>query len=42
MFSVSPFYTVHMQQLGLTVKEIALIYTVLPIPAITGPVISGE
>ncbi|KAF2355954.1 Major facilitator superfamily associated domain [Trinorchestia longiramus] len=41
MFSVTPYFTLHMQQLGISVKEIAIIYSILPIPAILGPVISG-
>ena len=42
MFCVTPYYTVHMQQLGLTVREIAIIYAFLPISAIIGPIASGE
>ncbi|XP_071542120.1 major facilitator superfamily domain-containing protein 6 [Panulirus ornatus] len=36
-----PYLTLHMQTLGITVKEIAIIYTFLPISSILGPPISG-
>nr|XP_053646239.1 uncharacterized protein LOC128698164 [Cherax quadricarinatus] len=39
--SFLPYLTLHMQQLGLSVMEIATIYTVLPVASILGPPISG-
>ncbi|XP_018006707.1 major facilitator superfamily domain-containing protein 6 [Hyalella azteca] len=41
MFCVTPYFSLHMQQLGISVKEIAIIYSILPLPAIMGPVICG-
>ncbi|XP_042231696.1 major facilitator superfamily domain-containing protein 6-like isoform X2 [Homarus americanus] len=35
------YLTLHMQQLGITIKEIGTIYTFLPITSILGPPISG-
>ncbi|XP_069992367.1 major facilitator superfamily domain-containing protein 6-like [Penaeus vannamei] len=36
-----PYLTLHMQTLGITVKEIAVIYAFLPIASLLGPPISG-
>lgn len=36
-----PYLTLHMQQLGITVKEIAIIYAILPVGSILGPPLSG-
>ncbi|XP_064096936.1 major facilitator superfamily domain-containing protein 6-like isoform X1 [Macrobrachium nipponense] len=36
-----PYLTLHMQQLGITMKEIAIIYAILPVGSILGPPISG-
>ncbi|XP_064096935.1 major facilitator superfamily domain-containing protein 6-like [Macrobrachium nipponense] len=36
-----PFLTLHMQQLGITVKEIAIVYAFLPIASLLGPPTSG-
>ncbi|KAF2352532.1 Major facilitator superfamily associated domain [Trinorchestia longiramus] len=41
MYSVLPYFTMHMRQVGLTIKEMAIIYSVLPVPAILGPIVSG-
>ncbi|XP_018006678.1 uncharacterized protein LOC108664575 [Hyalella azteca] len=41
MFTTVPFFTLHMRQVGLNVKEVAVIYSVLPLSAIIGPIISG-
>lgn len=37
-----PYLTLHMQTLGITVKEIAVIYAFLPIASLLGPPISGK
>ncbi|KAK7080308.1 hypothetical protein SK128_013082, partial [Halocaridina rubra] len=39
--SFLPFLTLHMQQLGITVREIAIIYAFLPIASLLGPPTSG-
>ncbi|XP_076032426.1 major facilitator superfamily domain-containing protein 6-like [Oratosquilla oratoria] len=36
-----PFLTLHMQSLGITVEEIAIIYAVLPVSSLLGPPIAG-
>nr|XP_045600592.1 major facilitator superfamily domain-containing protein 6-like [Procambarus clarkii] len=36
-----PYLTLHMQVLGLTVKEIAIVYSFLPIASLLGPLTSG-
>ncbi|XP_076032651.1 uncharacterized protein LOC143020290 isoform X1 [Oratosquilla oratoria] len=41
MIAFLPFLTLHMKQLGLTVREIAVIYAILPMASIIGPPISG-
>jgi len=41
LYSVTPFFTLHMQQLGISVEEIAVITSLLPLAAIFGPLISG-
>ncbi|XP_069191149.1 major facilitator superfamily domain-containing protein 6 isoform X1 [Procambarus clarkii] len=39
--SILPYLTLHMQELGLTVAEIATVYAFLPITSILGPPLSG-
>ena len=41
-FAFIPYVTLHMQQVGLSNEEIALIYAILPLPSIIGPLISGK
>lgn len=36
-----PYMTIHMKQLGITVKETAVVYTLLPVSQIVGPPIAG-
>ncbi|CAG2102740.1 unnamed protein product [Medioppia subpectinata] len=36
-----PYMTIHMRQLGITVEETAIVYTVLPITQVIGPPIAG-
>ena len=40
--SFLPYLTLHMQQLGLAVEQIAIIYAVLPIASLLGPPIAGK
>lgn len=41
VFAFLPFITLHMIQVGLSTEEIGLIYAILPVPSILGPLISG-
>ena len=40
--SFLPYLTLHMQQLGMTMEEIAVIYAVLPLASLLGPPIMGK
>lgn len=40
--SILPYMTLHMQQLGITLKEIAVISAFLPLANIFGPPIAGD
>lgn len=40
--SLLPYLTIHMQSIGLTVEEIAIIYLALPFTTFLSPPITGE
>ncbi len=42
MAALLPYVTIHMQTLGITIEQIAIIYAVLPFTSFLGPPITGE
>lgn len=40
--SLLPFLTIHMQSIGLTVEEIAIVYLALPLTTFLSPPVTGE
>ncbi|KAK4317121.1 hypothetical protein Pmani_011755 [Petrolisthes manimaculis] len=41
VFSYLPYLTLHMRQLGITVREMAVVHAFLPLASLTGPPLSG-